>query len=92
MSYVRDHHMRTCRSFQPILNLSLDGVQESKSSSISADVYSVSFQGCRTVYPIRIIRPINKFKIDEQKHLRIVIEDIRNSNCSIRTATFDNPK
>ena len=74
------------------MDLSLDGIQECKSSSLSAEVYTVSFHQCRTVYPIRIIRPIHKFKIDEQKQIKIVLDDINNSECTLDTAVGDNPK
>ena len=92
MSDIRQLHMQTCPSFQPVVDLSLDGVQESKSSALSADIYSVSFHGCRTVYPLKIIRPINKYKVDEQLHLAQVVNDIRNNNCELSSAIFDNPK
>ena len=92
MSDVVRLHMQTCPSFQPIVDLSLDGIQESKSSSLSADVYTISFHGCKTVYPLKVIRPINKYKVDDQLHLANVINDIRNNNCRISCAVFDNPK
>lgn len=72
--------------------MSLDGIQESKSSSLSADVYSISFKNCRTVYPIRIIRCINKFKVDEQEQLRYVLDDIKDNECILENAIGDNPK
>ena len=94
MSDVLQLHNRTCRSSQrvPVLDMSIDGVQECKSSSLSADIYSVSFKNCRTVYPIRIIRPINKYKIDDQYHLKEVIDDLNHNLCQLRNAIFDNPK
>lgn len=92
MRDVKRHHQKYCPKYQPILDLSLDGIQECKSSSLSADVYSVSFKHCNTVYPIRIIRPINKFKVDDQLNIKEVIEDIHDANCILENVVGDNPK
>ena len=70
----------------------MDGVQESKSSSVSEDVYSVSFAGCRTVYPIKIVRPINKFKLDDQAQIKSVLDDINKNECQLENCICDNPK
>ena len=85
-------HQTMCRNHSTTLDMSLDGIQESKSSSLSADVFSVSFSKCRVVYPVRIIRPINKFKVDEQVQIKAVIDDINENGCIIETAIGDNPK
>ena len=92
MDDVRQLHQTTCPRFNCTLDFSLDGIQECKSSTLSADVYTVSFKNYRTVYPIRIIRPINKYKYNEQENLRIVIDDINASQCYLETAVCDNPK
>ena len=92
MSEVKKLHHRICKSFTPSLDLSLDGVQESKSSSVSLDIFSVSFQNCRTVYPIRIVRPINKYKLDEQNQIKEVIDDINSCRCHLINCICDNPK
>ena len=92
MNDVKNHHSQKCPKFNPVLDMSLDGVQEAKSTSVSADIYSVSFQNCRSVYPIRIIRPMNKYKINEQEQIKAVIEDITLSGCILKTAVGDNPK
>lgn len=55
-------------------------------------MYGVSFHGCRTVYPIKIIRPINKFKINQQEHLKQVLDDITDNGCVLSAAVGDNPK
>lgn len=74
------------------IQLSLDGVQESKSSSQSVDIFSVSFKNCHKVYPLRIIRPINKYKYDEQAQIKNVILDISACTCIISETILDNPK
>ena len=92
MSDVMIIHRQTCPNFNNTLDLSLDGVQESKSSSVSLDVYSVSFKSCKNVYPIKIIRPNNKYKVDDQMFLKAIIDDITSNGCIIDSAIFDNPK
>lgn len=72
--------------------MSLDGVQESKSSTITIDAFTITFQNCKKVYPIRLIRPSNKYKYDEQEQISKVIEDIKLNNCTITAAVSDNPK
>ena len=47
---------------------------------------------CRNVYPIRIVRPIDNFKYNEQEAIENVVLDINESDISIDTATLDNPK
>ena len=76
----------------PIIQLSLDGVQESKSSVNSLDIYSVKFNHCRVVYPIRIIRSCERFKYDEQMELKEVLTDINNNDVTIDCAVLDKPK
>lgn len=74
------------------VQLSLDGIQESKSSSITTDAFSITFGSCTKVYPLRLIRPINKFKYDEQKEIKNVIDDIVQNSIIITCAVCDNPK
>ena len=85
-------HQQVCPNCQLVLDMSLDGIQECKSSLLSADVYTVSFANCRTVYPVKIIRPINKYKVNAQEHLRLVLDDINQNNCILKNAVGDNPK
>ena len=84
--------MSACGSYQPVIDFSLDGIQECKSSSLSADIYSISFKGCKTVYPIKIIRTFNKFKVDEKKILKEVIADFNLNILRINCCVCDNPK
>ena len=92
---MKEFHYSMCEEHQnqqPIIQLSLDGVQESKSSTASLDTYSIQFEGCRNIYPIRLIRPCDKFKYDEQDQLKEVLEDINENNFVIDCAIFDNLK
>lgn len=84
--------MRCPKDNSSKLQLSLDGIQESKSSSISTDVFCISFQDCKQVYPLRLIRPCNKYKYDEQEEIRKVIDDINTNNCELTDCVLDKPK
>ena len=77
---------------QPIIQLSLDGIMESKSSINSLDVYSLTFNHCRNIYPLRIIKPCEKFKFDEQNELQQVLNDINENEVVIDCCVLDNPK
>ena len=72
--------------------LSVDGVSESKSTSISLDVYSMKFKGCREIYPIKIVRPIQKGYIDHQQQFASVISEVKENNLKIESFIADNPK
>ena len=76
----------------PPIQFSLDGVQESKSSSTSLDVYSIKFLNCRKVIPVKIVRPTNRYKYDTQEEIKNMISDINENGLSIDTAIFDNLK
>ena len=89
---IKGLHQHVCPNFQPTIDLSLDGIQEAKSSALSVDVYSISFKQCRTVYPVKIIRPINKYKMDDQIHFKSVLDDINENQCHLENAIGDNPK
>ena len=74
------------------INLSLDGVAESKSSNVSLDVYSLKFEGCRDIFPIKIIRPLTKHQIDLQGQFKLVLNSLASFNLIIQALVGDNPK
>ena len=93
MEDVLQLHNQICPSPNPSsIQLSLDGVQESKSSTISLDTFSICFNQCRVIYPLRIIKPMNKYKYDEQGEIASVLEDINQNGIRIRSAIFDKMK
>ena len=65
---------------------------ESLSTTVSLDVYSVKFEGCKNVYAVRIIKPYNKFKMDSREQLSSVIKDLCDNNCKITAFIGDQPK
>ena len=75
-----------------MVQLSLDGVQESNSSLVSLDTFSICFNGCRNIYPVRIVKPINKYKIDEQEQILRVVEDINANGLILHSCVLDKPK
>ena len=72
--------------------MSLDGVQEARSTSVSTDVYSVAFENCRTVFPLRLIRPVNRYKFDGKFQLQQVLNDLESNSIKISDIVADNPK
>ena len=74
------------------MHLSLDGVQEAKSSNNTIDAYSVQYVGCRNVYPIKLIKPYNRYKYNEQKMIQSVFTDINSTDIIIDEVICDNPK
>lgn len=77
---------------EPNLQLSLDGVQECRGNSISLDVYSIKFDHCRCIYPLKIIRPINKFNVPYKPQLLDILTSFHNAECILKHFIGDNPK
>ena len=65
------------------IQLSCDGIQETKSTTVAIDVYSLCFKHCKCIYPIKLIRPLNKQSVDKRKQLKEVLTDIRNNDLRI---------
>ena len=86
------HEMICPNPRSQFIQLSIDGVQESKSSVVSLDTYSISFNKCRNIYPVKVIKPLNKYKVNEQEHIAHILEDIFKNNLFIHSAIFDKPK
>ena len=56
-----DFHARVCPKGRPRhCVLSIDGVAETNSGGVSADILSIWFPGCRSIYPVFISRVLNK--------------------------------
>lgn len=74
------------------MQLSCDGVAECKSNGVSLDVYSFKMINCKQIYPFKIIRPLNKYKINHTEKLQSVIDDLLRSQCKIAQYLADNLK
>ena len=81
-----------CNHKNLVVDFSLDGVQEANSSNVSMDIYCLRFHGCRSVYPLRLIKPYDRYRYDEQEEIRNVISDINEAGIEIDTGVFDKPK
>lgn len=72
--------------------LSLDGVQESRSTSVSLDVYSVQVGNCRDIYPLKIVRPVNKFNLSYKPQLESLLKNLNEWKVAIDAFIADNLK
>ena len=72
--------------------VSSDGVNECKSNTNSLDVFSTKFTGCRSIYPVQILRPIGRYRLNQQKYLDNFLADICSNRLCIRCFIGDNPK
>ena len=88
-----DIHNNLCpNAANPRIQLSLDGVSESKSTNISLDVYSCRFLSCKNIYPLKIVRPLLKDVINNRKELDEVVDDVNQNQCEVCHVIGDNPK
>ena len=71
---------------------SLDGVSETKSTTTSLDVYTIKFKGCRDIYPVKIVRPLNKFDVNHQYQFSSVLSALLDQNFELLFLVADNPK
>ena len=86
-------HEKNCPNFEEKkIQLSCDGVHETKSSSTSIDVYSVNMRQCKIIYPHKLIRPLRKEFADSKRHLREVVDDITDNDMRITQYVGDQPK
>lgn len=81
-----------CPNFEKKAQLSVDGVSEAKSNSVSLDIYSSNFRGCRNIYPHRIVRPLKKGYVDNREQLKKFIHDVNDNDTHIDCIVADNPK
>ena len=85
-------HKSKCPNFNKDVQVSTDGVSECKSNVNSLDVYSTRFSQCRTIYPLQIIRPIGKYRVDNQQYLDDFLSDVCANDLKIKDFIGDNPK
>ena len=91
MSDVIQIHDSYCtHSDSTEVQLSCDGVSETKSTLTSLDVYSIRFIHCRNVYPLYLIRPLNQYP--PRDFLKEIITELHACNLTINSFLGDNPK
>lgn len=88
---IKIHELK-CPNANKNAQLSLDGVSESKSTSVSMDVFSMKLRACRTIYPCRIVRPLGRFKVNNGEHFKKLCEDLKTNGIDIDKIVADNPK
>ena len=59
---------------------------------MSIDIYSINFKNCKNIYPHKLVRPLGKYKVDNKKHLKEVIDDIAANSLRITQYIADNLK
>lgn len=67
-------------------------MSESKSTSVSIDVYSSKFPACKAIFPHRLVRPLRKYPIDHQVQLCQCLDDLKECGATIDNFVGDNPK
>ncbi len=76
-----------------IVDMSLDGVPESKSSGLSIDVLSIRFHGCDNIYTVGIMQPAKKgIKGKDEILLRPFLEELAEAGIHVRRVIADAPK
>lgn len=74
------------------IQISLDGVAECRSNSVSIDVYSFKFKNCKNIYPHKLVRPLNKSLVDNRSHLSDVLNSYSENNMTIEQFVGDKLK
>lgn len=85
-------HQGKCKETEKSLQISCDGMSESKSTAISLDVYSARMHHCRVIYPFRIVRPLHKGLVDNQHQFSLFVNEIVQNNWNIKAFVADNLK
>lgn len=74
------------------IQISLDGMSETKSTTVSLDIYTSRSRNCRTIFPHKIVRPLGKYKMDEDKHFDNFLNDLIENDYDIEDFIGDNLK
>lgn len=74
------------------MQVSCDGMSESKSTNISLDVYSSRLKQCQVVFPHRLVRPLRKNHVNNKEQFTLFLNDIVASSGEIVEYIADNLK
>ena len=92
-SDIENIHKKNCPNYRTNqIQLSCDGLHESKSTSTSIDVYSWKFKHCKQIYPHKLVRPLSSQKLDNRRHLGDVLTDINDNHLRIMQFIADKLK
>ena len=92
MSDIEEIRRKVCGQDKRSLQISCDGMSESKSTNISIDVFSSKFPHCKAIFPHRLVRPLKKFPVDNLFQFSRFLEDIVENNLDIDQYIADNLK
>lgn len=92
MEDVLKIHSNVCPKFEKNIQISVDGVADAKSNTVSMDIYSSKFRNCRYIYLHRIVRPLKKLYVSNHEQLNEFISDIIENQVHIDSVIADNLK
>jgi hypothetical protein len=72
--------------------LAIDGVPETKSGGVTIEVIAFKFQNCKTVYPLCILRPEKKYKINVEEYICPLLRKLEKMSAQISFIVADAPK
>lgn len=55
-------------------------------------MYSCKYGQCKNIYPLKIVRPLNKYHVEQRPQLRSVLEDLESNGHKVKDFVGDNPK
>lgn len=67
-------------------------MSESKSKTLSLDIYSTRMRMCQAIYPHRIVRPLGKYGVNHKEQFSLFIDDLKDNNAKITQYIADNLK
>ena len=67
-------------------------MQDTLSTNVTLDVYSIKFANCKQIFPIRVIKPLHKYTIEHVNQLKLVVDDIYANNYIVSHFIGDQPK
>lgn len=74
------------------VTLASDSVPISKSGARSLDVISLQVKGCSTVYPLVLYEPFVKVKMDVNRSMQHIFQDLENAGFTLEKVIGDLPK
>ena len=66
-------------------------MSETRSTSVSIDVFSMRYENCNTIYPHMLVRPLGRYKVDTKKNFGEVLNDLKDNKYRISQLVADNP-
>ena len=93
-------HQRSCDRHKDVpihsVVMSIDGVNETNSSSRSLQVVTIRFEGCKEIYPVVISRPeiFQKvaMKLNFETYIASLLEQLRDNDIRLEKLVLDAPE